>query len=138
VSEQPARPAEGAPRRALVAEDDGDMRALVVLALEQEGFAVDDVADGRRLWIHTLSPGVYDLVVTDMRLPVVDGLTVVEDLRAREIRSPLIVMTAFSDESVRRRAARIGAVVLDKPFSMDELCAAARRLCQPATQRGTP
>jgi DNA-binding response OmpR family regulator len=135
VNEQSAN---RSPRRALVAEDDGDMRALVVHALEGEGFAVDEAADGRRLWIHTLRAGVYDLVVTDMRLPVVDGLTVVEDLRAREIHSPLIVMTAFSDESVRHRAARLGAVVLDKPFSMDELCAAARRLCKPATLRGTP
>jgi DNA-binding response OmpR family regulator len=126
--------ANATPRRALVAEDDGDMRALVVHALQGEGFEVDDVPDGRRLWIHTLGGGVYDLVVTDMRLPVVDGLTVVEDLRAREIRSPLIVMTAFCDVSVRHRAARLGAVVLDKPFSMDELCAAARRLCQLATQ----
>jgi len=138
VSEQPAKPAEGAPRRALVAEDDSDMRALVVHALRGEGFEVDDVADGRRLWIQTLRAEVYDLVVTDLRLPVVDGLTVAEDLRAREVHSPLIVMTAFSDESVRRRAARLGAEVLDKPFSIDELCAAARRLCQPATQRGTP
>ncbi len=126
--------ANASPRRALVAEDDGEMRALVVHALQGEGFEVDDVPDGRRLWIHTLGAGVYDLVVTDMRLPVVDGLTVVEDLRAREIRSPLIVMTAFCDVSVRHRAARLGAVVLDKPFSMDELCAAARRLCQLATQ----
>jgi two-component system response regulator ResD len=122
VTPPPRRP------RALVAEDDPDMRALVVEALRGEGMDVEEAEDGRRMWGLTLRLDGYDLIVTDYRLPIVDAVTVVEDLRARHLRTPVILMTAFGDEAVRARAGELGAVFLSKPFSMTELNAAARSL----------
>jgi two-component system cell cycle response regulator CpdR len=121
------------PCRALVAEDDEEMRALVVLALRDEHFEVDEVGDGRLMWVRTIHSRRYDLVVSDLRLPMVDGLTVLEDLRERVPSTGLILMTAFADDSVRVRARELGVVLLDKPFQMGELRAAARHLRDAAT-----
>jgi DNA-binding response OmpR family regulator len=124
--------------RALVAEDDGEMRALVVGALRSEKFAVDEVGDGRLMWLRTIQSVRYDLIVSDLRLPIVDGLTVLEDLRDRAPETRFILMTAFADDTVRARAQDLGVLLIDKPFKMGELCAAARRLCEEAALRGTP
>jgi DNA-binding response OmpR family regulator len=125
-------------RRALVAEDDEEMRALVASVLRSEDFEVDEVGDGRGMWRQTLSSPAYDLIVSDLRLPIVDGLTVLEDLRARLSRTPMLLMTAFGDAATRARAKVLGAEFLDKPFEMSELRAAARRLCEAAARRGGP
>jgi DNA-binding response OmpR family regulator len=113
-------------RRALIAEDDAEMRALVAVALRAEGFAVDEADDGRQLWLKTLLGEPYDLVVSDLRLPIVDGLTVLEDLHERAPSTLVVLMTAFSDDDTRARAERLGALLFDKPFKLDELRAAAR------------
>jgi DNA-binding response OmpR family regulator len=120
-----------------VAEDDSEMRALVVAALRGEQFEVDEAGDGRGMWLRTFHPVSYELVVSDLRLPIVDGLTVLEDLRARAPNMALILMTAFADDAIRARARELGIVLLDKPFSMGELRAAARRLRAEAALRGT-
>jgi DNA-binding response OmpR family regulator len=125
-------------RRALVAEDDDEMRALVVGALRDEGFEVDEVEDGRRLWQRTIESPSYDCVVSDLRLPIVDGITVLEDLRGRAPATLLILMTAFGDEGVRARAAKVGALFIDKPFTMSELRAVARSLVEGSAHRGNP
>jgi DNA-binding response OmpR family regulator len=117
-------------RRALVAEDDADMRELVAAALRTERFDVDEVEDGRAMCLVTIRADRYDLVVSDVRLPMVDGLTVIENLRRREPGVRVILMTAFPDDGVRARAGRVGALLMDKPFRIDELRAAARRLFQ--------
>jgi DNA-binding response OmpR family regulator len=127
----------GSPWRALVAEDDSEMRALVVVALRDEHFEVDEVGDGRLMWLRTVHSASYDLVVSDLRLPIVDGLTVLEDLHDRAPNTGLILMTAFADDSVRARARELGVVLMDKPFRMGELRAAAHRLLEAAARRGT-
>jgi DNA-binding response OmpR family regulator len=120
-----------------VAEDDPEMRALVVSILRHEHFEVDEVEDGRLMWVRTIHSRSYDLVVSDLRLPVVDGLTVLEDLRERAPSTALVLMTAFADDSIRARARDLGIVLLDKPFPMGDLRAAARQLCEQAATRGT-
>jgi len=114
------------------------MRALVVDALRMDGFAVEEVGDGRNMRVRA-TQSVYDLVVSDLRLPLGDGLTVLEDLRVRapSATTQMILMTAFADDSVRLRTARLGAVLLEKPFKLNELRAAARRLCEIAASRGS-
>ena len=114
------------------------MRALVVEALRIERFDVDEVSDGRSMWLKTAVPLQYDLVVSDLRLPLLDGLTVLEDLYGRAPATHAILMTAFADDATRARAEKLGAVLIDKPFKMSELRAAARRLCEGAAHRGKP
>ncbi len=128
--------ASRSPLRALVAEDDAQMRALVVDALRIEDYEVDEVEDGRTMWLRTIRGGAYDLVVSDLRLPIVDGFTVLEDLLDRAPRTRMILMTAFADDAVRARAETLGVVLIDKPFKMAELRAVARYLRKKPAHRG--
>lgn len=124
--------------RALLAEDDEEMRGLVAETLRGAGFDVQEVGDGRQMWIRTIRGAAYDLVVSDLRLPIVDGLTVLEDLRERFPATSIILMTAFGDDAARARAERLHAVFLEKPFRMGELRAAVRRLSNGTMHRGSP
>ncbi|HLK40516.1 MAG TPA: response regulator [Polyangiaceae bacterium] len=119
----------------LVAEDDPEMRRLVVEALRKEGHHVMEVVDGRRLRLvvieafwrgATVSP--IDVVVSDIRMPGCSGLDLLERLVAAGWRIPFVLMTAFGDEDTRRRAETLGAVVFDKPLALESLCAAVRRM----------
>ena len=118
--------------RVLVAEDDAQMRALVVDALRREGFVVDEVADGRRMWAITIHYVSYDLIVSDSAPPDRRWTHRARGFRKRSPTTRVILMTAFGDDATRERADRLGAVFLDKPFQMRELRAAALRLCDPA------
>lgn len=124
--------------RVLVAEDDAEMRILVARALRKDGYDVIEVADGVRLMLELTdrlmrfgSLGDVDLVVTDVRMPGRDGLEIAEILHGMTRRVPVILMTGFGDEDVRRRAVALGAVLFDKPFRLDDLRAAAVALVPP-------
>ncbi|HEY4117916.1 MAG TPA: response regulator [Byssovorax sp.] len=114
--------------RVLVAEDDDDMRDLVAGALRLDGYDVVEVCDGGRFIVQVSEAyeqldarTVFDLVVSDIRMPVASGLSVVETLRRAQWRTPVILMTAFVDDELRRRAKALDAVLFDKPFDIDDL-----------------
>jgi DNA-binding response OmpR family regulator len=121
--------------RVLVAEDDPDMRNLVVEALRKDGHDVQQAIDGGDLLVRIAEgfrrdpnrPSV-DVVVSDIRMPGYSGLELVERLYNARWRIPLILMTAFGDEDTRKRAERIGAVLFDKPLRLEELREAVKRL----------
>jgi CheY-like chemotaxis protein len=131
--------ANHAPRRVLVADDDAEMRVLVVEALSLDGYEVSSVADGGRLLI-TLARGAFDgqtnyradLVVSDVRMPVCDGLAILRHMRAAHWRVPVILTTAFGDANTREETERLGAVLLDKPFELGTLRRIAGELLRPA------
>jgi CheY-like chemotaxis protein len=121
--------------RVLVAEDDPAMRRLVVEALRMDGHDVLEAADGAGMLVRiaaafdALSLRVsIDLVVSDMRMPLRNGLDLLERLAGWRWSVPCIVMTAFADDEVRQRTERIGAVLLDKPLDMAALRRAVTRL----------
>jgi DNA-binding response OmpR family regulator len=112
----------------VVAEDDPAMRDLVAQCLRRDAHDVYEVGDGARLLVRigrqyrTYDPTEkIDLIVTDLRMPLVNGLAILRGLRAARCPTPVILMTAFGDDEVRREAAELDAVLLDKPFSMTEL-----------------
>ena len=115
------------PARLLVAEDDFEMRRLIVQSLRADGYEVSDVADGRSLLDAVRSLGSSremdpELIVTDVRMVGGSGLDAVELLRQRRQRTPVLVVTAFGDEDVHRRAHLLDAAILDKPFDPEDLC----------------
>ena len=121
------------PPRVLLAEDDIDMRRLVVEALEAWGCVVDAVADGGRLLVeisHRIPDQLadVDLIVSDIRMPVASGLQIVEALRTAHCWTPVILMTAFGDEGTRAHAERLGALLFDKPFDLDDLRDAVEKI----------
>jgi DNA-binding response OmpR family regulator len=110
----------------LVVEDEPRVATFVTRILEAEGFRVD-VADNGRIGVTRALAGQYDLVVLDLLLPHVDGLTILRELGARRPALPVVVLTARSDLSTKLRSFRLGACdFLAKPFSHQELIARVR------------
>ncbi len=109
------------------------MRTLLAEALRTEGFEVDEAEDGGRMLECAALVGAdgqrrYDLVVSDVRMPAVDGFTLVGRLRAIDRATPMILMTAFGDDECSARAAELGVTMFYKPFKIDHLRAVARRI----------
>jgi CheY-like chemotaxis protein len=134
---QPFRASGRAPR-VLVVDDDAEMRRLVCDTLRKDGYDIVEETDGGRLLVRvaalyaqsgTVEP--VDLIVTDIRMPVCTGLDIVKGLRDARWGTPVILMTAFADDEVSRRARLLGAVLFNKPFQMADLRQAAKALLQP-------
>ena len=114
--------------RILVAEDDREMRRLLVWNLRKAGFEVIECSDGWELLNHLGNPVLsgepdnFDLVVSDIRMPGVTGLEVLEGIHETEWFAPMILITAFGSEEVHRQADKYGAAdIFDKPFEIDDL-----------------
>lgn len=123
--------------RVLVAEDDREMRRLVVEALQKDGHDVTEANDGGRLLVRLAevfdrdpAMAAVDIIVSDVRMPICSGLDLIERMFEARWRIPCILMTAFGDDDIRRRAGAVGALVLDKPLSLDELREAVGRLAR--------
>jgi DNA-binding NtrC family response regulator len=129
-----ASPAESAlePRtrlRVLFAEDDEDLRRALSDALQSHGYEVVAVRDGHAVLEHLGASLVLerrdapmDILVTDLRMPGVTGMQLLEGLRARGWTLPIVVMSAFADDEVRQRALATGATAfLSKPVDVGEL-----------------
>jgi DNA-binding NtrC family response regulator len=103
----------------LVIEDEEKARRVVGLQLSSDGYAVKAVGtaeEGLKL------AGEADLVLTDLKLPGMDGLTLLEQLHAQNAHLPVIVMSAFGTVEIAVEAMKKGAVdFLPKPFSLDHL-----------------
>ncbi len=123
------------PVRILVAEDQADIRDLIVMNLQSAGYAVDAVADGRAALDHQLGGGATacDLLILDLMMPLLDGLEVCKSLRARGSSTPILMLTAKSTELDRVLGLELGADdYLTKPFSMAELLARVKALLRRA------
>jgi two-component system copper resistance phosphate regulon response regulator CusR len=114
--------------RVLVVEDDAPLGRAVKDALEAEGYAVDLSGDGEDA-LHRLTHEAYDAAILDLRLPYIDGFTVLSRARAAGAKAPVIVLTARADVSDRVRGLDAGADdYLVKPFATPELLARLRAL----------
>lgn len=107
-------------RRTLVVDDDRDIAELVRLALTDEGYDVVVATNGSAA-LQALLAVPFDLILLDMRMPVMDGWEFAQAYQATaEPRAPVIVVTAARDTA--ERAAEINADgFLAKPFSLEEL-----------------
>jgi two-component system, OmpR family, response regulator len=112
--------------RILVIEDEARILSFLSRALEDEGFDVDGAATGSDGLERALR-GAYDLVILDLLLPRVDGLTVLRELHRRLPDLPVVIVSARSDLPTKLRGFQLGANdYLPKPFSVDELLARVR------------
>jgi len=117
----------------VIAEDDRAVRESVTRALELEGYTVTAVGDGAAALEVAGADGV-DLLILDLGMPNVDGLTVCRRLRSAGSRMPILVLTARTEVSDRVSGLDAGADdYLPKPFSLDELFARIRSLLRRST-----
>lgn len=120
--------------RILVVDDEGGLRKVVRDALEREGHEVTTCVDGREA-LERLEDGEFDLIVTDLSMPRMDGLELVRDARRRSA-VPILVLTVKQEEREKVRLLDAGADdYVTKPFSTAELLARARALLR---RRGSP
>ncbi|UDY34234.1 response regulator transcription factor [Dermatobacter hominis] len=116
------------PARILVADDDRAIRESLDRLLGLEGHRVTAVADGAAA-LEAVHDGVVDLVVLDLMMPTIDGLTVCRLLRSEGSRVPILMLTARTETSDRVAGLDAGADdYLPKPFDPDELLARVRAL----------
>lgn len=114
--------------RLLIVEDDLDLAGALATGFRDEGFAVDVARSGPEGFA-AASTDEYDIVVLDLALPGMDGLTVLERLRRQGQRVPILILSARSDVAQRVRGLKLGADdYVCKPFSFEELLARARVL----------
>lgn len=122
--------------RALLVEDDPRIAADVVSALSSGGFRVEHLTDGEEAWFRGGTEN-YDLIVLDLGLPNLDGMSVLKRWRAEGVETPVIVLTARGAWTERVEGIDAGADdYLPKPFRMEELLARARALVRRASGRG--
>lgn len=105
----------------LVAEDDRDLGALVKARLALAGYDATLCRDGEEA-LEAFCGGSYDLVVTDVMMPRLDGFGLAERLREADANVPLLFMTALDDKPSKLLGYRLGIDdYVTKPFDMDEL-----------------
>lgn len=123
--------------RVLVIEDDPKIASFVTKGLKQSGFAVDHAADGDE-GLQLAETTNYDAAVVDVMLPKLDGISVVQRLRAKGGRVPVVFLSARATVEDRVRGLQSGGDdYLTKPFAFSELLARIQALIRRSTQSGT-
>ncbi|HJZ93964.1 MAG TPA: response regulator transcription factor [Gemmataceae bacterium] len=121
--------------RVLVIEDEPELRRVLAQALREDGYAVDQAADGPD-GLFKATAWAYDLVLLDLMLPGLDGLELLQRLR-REKHTPVLVLTARDAVPDRIRGLDVGADdYVVKPFNLAEVLARVRALIRRAAGRG--
>jgi two-component system OmpR family response regulator len=124
--------------RILVVEDDKKIASFVAKGLKEAGYAVDVAQDGLDGLDLGLS-GVYDAAVVDIMLPGLDGLTLIERLRAKKNNTPVIILSAKRTVDDRVKGLQAGGDdYLTKPFSFSELLARIQALIRRDTRVAEP
>lgn len=124
--------------RVLLVEDDELLGSAVQAGLEQSGYTVDWLSDGRQA-ASALQAEEPDLLVLDLGLPGKDGLTLLRELRARDSRIPVLILTARDTVEERITGLDIGADdYLVKPFDLGELNARLRAISRRRSGRASP
>ena len=134
-----------APARLLLAEDDFELRELLACVLRADGHEVVEARDGNELWellsnAADTSPGrePFALVVSDVRMPGLTAFDVLTQLQRALTETPVILITAFGDQTTHLRALRLGASrVFDKPFDCDELREAVHQTLHQQARRAS-
>jgi len=124
----PVRPAAGATRpRVLVVDDEASIRDLLSKTLALAEYDVDVAPDGRSA-LERMRLYPYDLLIADLKMPGMDGLTVIREAKRYKADLPVIIITGFSTESSAIEAVNLGvAGYLTKPFRVPQVLAAAAK-----------
>src|SRR6266700_4039643 len=105
----------------LIVEDDTAMREMLREALEDDGYAVETASNGRA-GVERVKAGGIDLVVSDVKMPEIDGLDMLREIKAVSPSPHVITITAFGSIDTAIRAVKLGAFdYITKPFDVDQL-----------------
>ena len=114
--------------RILIAEDNADLRNLIVRALSDDGHDITEAADGAAALDHLRKSTVaFDLLLSDVKMPVMDGIALALAAARDYPDVTIVLMTGYAEQ--RERAYGLDALVRDvitKPFSLDQIKSAVR------------
>ena len=113
-------------QRILFAEDEPISRKLISMFLRREGYEVDEAEDGAEA-LRLLNNSHFDLVIADIRLPRVDGITVITRLRSISPDTPFIVLTSYPNDALDV-SKMPKSVIIGKPVIFDNLKSNIQRL----------
>lgn len=115
------------PIRVLVVDDEAALRMTLAANLELEDFAVAEAGNGAEA-LRLLDTQQFDIIISDMRMPEMNGLDLVHAIRLRNDAIPIILMSGFENEGMIEQAIELGAfTLLTKPFKVDRLVGVIRR-----------
>lgn len=124
--------------RVLVVEDDKKIAMFVVKGLKQSGFAADHAADGEEGLFMAQSVN-YDAAIVDLMLPKLDGLGLIQKIRANGRRVPVLILSAKASVDDRVKGLQAGGDdYLTKPFAFSELLARVQALIRRSAQTAEP
>lgn len=121
------QPLPAAASRLLLVDDDPAVLDSLQFALELEGFTVDAFASAEKLMADPKGLR-HDIMVLDYRLPGIDGLSLLDQLRKRGENCPAVIITSNPTRALRHRTAQAGAILIEKPLLTDSLSSAIRDL----------
>lgn len=115
-------------QKILIVEDDRDTAEFIAKGLNEAGFTVDQASNGRE-GLFLATDGTYDAIILDRMLPAMDGMAVLAAIRAADIQTPVIILSALGAVDARVEGLTSGANdYLPKPFAFAELLARLRLL----------
>lgn len=115
-------------KKILVIDDEPGIRGLLATILERKGYAVL-LADGGRKGLDLFRRERPDLIVLDLKMPDIDGITVLKDIHAAAADTPVVILTGAGNEKMEKQARELGAAeFIEKEFSLHRLGESLRRL----------
>ena len=124
--------------RILLVEDDQKIASFIIKGMKAEGFAVDHTPDGEQ-GLHLALTEPYDTAIVDIMLPRMDGLSLIDQLRRKKIKTPVIILSAKGSVDDRVKGLQIGGDdYLTKPFAFSELLARVQALIRRSSDQTEP
>jgi two-component system OmpR family response regulator len=124
--------------RLLLIEDDLKIASFVSKGFKEAGFVVEHASDGRK-GLHMALASSYDVAVVDIMLPGLDGLSIIDELRQRRLKLPVIILSAKRSLDERVEGLQAGGDdYLTKPFAFTELLARVQALIRRASDTPDP
>jgi len=135
VSQNPAP----APCHCLLVDDAPDILKIHKAMLSRMGHSVDTAENGQQaLTLFNSVEKTYDLIITDYRMPVMDGLELIEQIRAQNTDMPLLMVTAYGEDRNLQRAGHYGALLINKPVTIARLSQAIGEAMQVKKEATNP
>lgn len=105
----------------LIVEDEDRMRQLLAIMLQRKGHKTDQASDGTKA-LQMMADNTYDMVISDIKMPKTDGLTLLQTMREQDIQCPVVFITAFATIDSAVEAMRCGAAdYITKPFEEERI-----------------
>ncbi|MBU2591765.1 MAG: response regulator, partial [Nitrospinae bacterium] len=105
----------------LVVDDERSMREFLTIMLEREGHNVKEAANGS-IAVHLMDEEEFDLILSDVKMPVIGGIALLPEAKKRQPNTPIILLTAYADTETAVKAIKLGAYdYISKPFDVDHV-----------------